>query len=75
MRLKLGDGFNLLGKNEDAARIYLEVLDSVPDSTLLREDIHSKLADLYLRSEKPKLAAEQLEAVVRENPTDSTSLL
>lgn len=73
LRLKLADGFNLLGKDDEAARIYLAVLDSVPDWPLLREDIRSKLADLYLRSEKPKLAAEQLEAVVRENPTDARS--
>lgn len=71
LRLKLGDGLDQLGKYEDAARIYREVLDSDPDSPLLREDIRSKLADLYLRSGKSKLAAEQLEAVVRENPTDS----
>jgi tetratricopeptide (TPR) repeat protein len=36
----------------------------------MREQIHAKLADLYLRGKDPKLAAEQLEAIVQASPTN-----
>ena len=70
VRLKLADGFNLLGKDDQAARIYLDLLKQLPDMPFLRESIRGKLADIYLRGHDPKLAVEQLEAVVRDNPTD-----
>jgi tetratricopeptide (TPR) repeat protein len=70
LRLKLADGFNLLGKDGQAAQIYMDLVDRLPDQPLWRENIRSKLADIYLRGHEPKRAAEQLEAVLRDNPTD-----
>ncbi len=73
LRLKLADGFNLLGKDDEAARIYMDLLNHPPIDALARESIRAKLADIYLRGHDQKRAAEQLEAVLRDNPTDVQS--
>jgi tetratricopeptide (TPR) repeat protein len=70
LRLKLADGFSSLGESEKAAQLYLEALKKLPDVPLLRRGIHAKLADIYRRSSDPKRAKAQLEAVVRDDPTN-----
>jgi tetratricopeptide (TPR) repeat protein len=73
LRLKLADGFNLLGQDEKAAQIYVELLNHLSDAPFWHENIRAKLADIYLRGPDRKLAVDQLRAVLRDNPTDSQS--
>jgi len=68
--LKLADGFNLFGDSERAAELYLDVLKSAADEPLLQRTVRLKLADIYLRTNNRKRAIEQLEAIVREDPTN-----
>jgi tetratricopeptide (TPR) repeat protein len=70
MRLKLADGFAALGDSQKASQVYLELLKKFPDVPLLRERVHAKLADIYLRGSEHQRAKEQLEAVIRDDPTN-----
>jgi tetratricopeptide (TPR) repeat protein len=70
LRLKLADTYNLLGEPDKAARVYLELLKKLPDFPGLRESIHAKLAEIYLRGSDPQKAFEQLEALIRNDPTN-----
>jgi len=71
LQLRLADGFNLLGRTADAARIYEEVLKTLPTTAPQYSAVRAKLADIYLRNHDAKHATEQLQAIARENPTDS----
>ena len=71
LQLRLADGFNLLGKTDEAARIYEEIVKQLPDTAPQYVNIHAKLADIYLQNHDSKRATEQLEAIVRDNPTDA----
>jgi tetratricopeptide (TPR) repeat protein len=70
LRLKLADGFNLLGDSAKAAQFYLEVLKHPPDLPLIEERIHANLTTLYLRGSDHKRAIEQLQAILRDDPTN-----
>ena len=70
LRLKLAEAYNSLGNTEKAASLYLELLKKLPDLPMLRERIHAKLAGIYLRTSDHKKAVEQLEAIVRDDPTN-----
>jgi tetratricopeptide (TPR) repeat protein len=70
LRLKLAEAYNSLGNTDKAATLYLELLKKLPDLPMLRERIHAKLAGIYLRTSDHKRAVEQLEAIVREDPTN-----
>lgn len=70
LRLKLADGFNLLGDTTRATQIYLDLLKGLPDTSPIREHIHAKLADIYLRGKDRKRALEQLDAIVKADPTN-----
>ncbi len=70
LRLKLADGFNLLGNSERAAELYLELLKKLPDIPLVRERVHGKLAEIYLRKSDRKGAVEQLQAILKEDPSN-----
>jgi tetratricopeptide (TPR) repeat protein len=69
-RLKLADGFNLLGEQDKAAQFYLEVLKQPPDLPLVEERIRANLTAIYLRSSDHKRATEQLQAILRDDPTN-----
>jgi tetratricopeptide (TPR) repeat protein len=69
-RVRLADGFQVLGQSEKAAQLYLELLKKLPDVPLVRERVHAKLADIYLQSKDPKRAIDQIEAVLRDDPTN-----
>jgi tetratricopeptide (TPR) repeat protein len=69
-RLRLADGFNMLGEPEKAAHYYLEVLKDPPDLPLIEERVRANLSDIYLRSSDPQRAAEQLQAILRNEPTN-----
>jgi tetratricopeptide (TPR) repeat protein len=71
LRLRLADGFNLLGKDDQAAKIYLNLLERLADNLFARDNVRAKLADIYLRDQDHKRAIEQLEAIIRDNPTDA----
>ena len=69
-RLKLADGFNLLGEPDKAAQLYLEVLKQPPDLPQVEERVHANLTAIYLRSSDHKRATEQLQAILRDDPTN-----
>jgi tetratricopeptide (TPR) repeat protein len=70
INLRLADTFNTLGETTKAARLYLDILKQLPDLPLLRDRIHAKLAEIYLRGKDSKLAGEQLEAIIHDDPTN-----
>ncbi len=70
LKLKLADGFSEFGASDKAAQIYLELLKTLPDLPLIRERVHARLAEIYLRGSDHKKAVEQLEEVVRDDPTN-----
>lgn len=67
-RLQLAEGFNTLGDYNKAAQLYLDLLKSLPDLPLIRERVHAKLTDIYLKNEDRKHAVEELQAIVRDDP-------
>jgi tetratricopeptide (TPR) repeat protein len=69
-RLRLADGFNVLGEPERAANFYLEVLKEPPDLPLIEERVRANLTNIYLRSSDHKRAVGQLEAILRDDPTN-----
>ncbi|HZR15870.1 MAG TPA: tetratricopeptide repeat protein [Verrucomicrobiae bacterium] len=71
LRLKLAEAYNSAGNSEKAAQLYLELLKKLPDLPMLHERIHAKLAGIYLRTSDHKKALEQLEAIVRDDPTNA----
>jgi tetratricopeptide (TPR) repeat protein len=70
MLLKLADGFNLLGESAKAAQLYLKVLKDPPDLPLVQERVRANLAEIYLRSSDHQRAAEQLRAILGEDPSN-----
>lgn len=68
--LKLADGFNLLGDSTRAAELYLELLKTLPDIPQVRERVHAKLAEIYIRNSDRKGATEQLLAILKEDSTN-----
>ena len=69
-RLRLADGFSAFGETGRAAQIYLELLKAIPDLPQFRERIHAKLATIYLRGSDTSHATEQLQAILKDDPTN-----
>lgn len=67
-RVRLADGFNVLGQSEKAEALYQSLLAEFPDAPLLQENIRAKLTDIYLRGKDRKKAIEQLEVIVTGDP-------
>jgi len=63
---KLADSYRLMGEFTKAEGYYLELLKRFPTLPGLRD----KLADIYLRTDRKDKAAEQLEALSRDNPSN-----
>ena len=59
-----------LGESARAARLYLELLKRLPEAGAVRERVRANLTDIYLRGSDQKLAVEQLEAMIRDDPTN-----
>jgi tetratricopeptide (TPR) repeat protein len=70
LRLKLADGFNLLGESAKAAQLYLEVLKQPPDVPMVEDRVRAILTNIYLRASDRKRATEQLQAILRGDPTN-----
>ena len=69
-RLRLAEGLNAFGDVDKAAQIYLDLLKALPDLPVIRERVHARLAGIFLRESDRKRAVEQLEALVRDDPTN-----
>ena len=63
---KLGQGFDVLGQPEKAALFYVKLLEKYPNLPELRE----RLVRIYLGKSDHAKATEQLEALLRRNPTN-----
>ncbi len=70
VRLRLAETYNLLGGGPKAAEIYLELLKRLPDVPAVREQLHAKLAEIYLRGSDSTNAIEHIQALVHEDPTN-----
>ena len=71
LQLRLAEGLERLGKTDDAARIYEVATKQLPDNSPQYDAVHEELANIYLQNHDTKHAAEQLEIVARDNPTDA----
>jgi tetratricopeptide (TPR) repeat protein len=71
VRLQLADSLNLLGASNQAADLYLDLLRTLPDIPQVREQLRAKLTDIYIRAEDRQKAIEQLEAMVKDEPTNA----
>jgi len=67
-RVRLADGFNLLGEADKAAKLYQTLLTDFPQAPMLQENLRSKLTDIYLRGKDRKRAIEQLEVIAKADP-------
>ena len=67
-RVRLADGFNVLGQPEKAAKLYQELLTDFPQAPMLQENLRAKLTDIYLRGKDRKRAVEQLEVIAQSDP-------
>jgi tetratricopeptide (TPR) repeat protein len=63
---RLAQGFMFLGDTKRAAEVYQKMMAGNPDLIGIRE----ALAELYLRDNDPKRAAEQLKEIIRDTPTN-----
>lgn len=73
LRLRIADGFSTHGDSAQAAKLYLNLLKQLPDVPPIRERLHAKLATIYLRDSDRTNALEQLQAIIRDNPTNPTA--
>lgn len=69
-QVSLAEQFYRLGDSTNAAKVYLELLKNVPDVPGIVERIHARLSEIYLRAEDHQRAAEQLQALVEQDPTN-----
>ena len=63
---RLAQGLIFVGDTKGAAEVYAKMLRVDPDLIGVRE----ALAELYLRDNDPKRAAEQLKEIIRDTPTN-----
>ncbi len=69
-RLRLADGLNAQGDSARAAELYLELIHELPDVPLVRERVHARLAEIYLKSSDHQAAGRQLRALLKDNPVN-----
>ena len=69
-QLQLAESFDALGDYSRAADLYLELLKRLPNVPLVRDHVRAKLTEIYLRGEDHKRAVEQLQGIVRDDPTN-----
>ncbi|EEF61281.1 tetratricopeptide repeat protein [Pedosphaera parvula] len=71
LRIKLADGFNVLGDRTNALHFYQELLNQVSSRPAVQDDIRAKMADIYLKNKEPQKASEQLKEIVKDDPANS----
>ena len=71
LRLKLADDYNLVGDATRSAEIYRDLLKTAPELPVVRDRVRARLADIYLRGSDHKAAAEQLENILADDPTNA----
>ena len=71
MSLKLAEDYGIAGDSERAAQIYRELLKKMPEMPGLRDRVRARLADIYLRNSEHKLAGEELERIIADDPTNA----
>ncbi len=71
VRLQLADAFYKIGKPERAAPHYLAIVDRLSELPQARELVRDRLVRIYLREGDRRRAAEQLQAIVREDPSNA----
>jgi tetratricopeptide (TPR) repeat protein len=70
LKLRLADGFQLLGDSDSAARLYQQVLKQLPDAPGIMDRVRARLAEIYLQSNDRDKAAEQLRSIIKDDPTN-----
>ena len=78
LRQRMAEGYALAGQTAKGAEIYLSLLAEFKDQPAIRDLLRGKLTDVYLRSGTPqdkKLAAEMLEMLKRDHPTNPQAYL
>jgi tetratricopeptide (TPR) repeat protein len=70
LRLRLADGLFQLGESQTASQIYLPLLEQMADMPLIRDNVRSRLVEIFLRADDRVRAREQLEALSREDPSN-----
>jgi tetratricopeptide (TPR) repeat protein len=73
LQLKIGDGFNLLGDRNSAAKMYLAVLDQASPTSPLQEILRSKLVDIFIRNGDHQRATVQINELLKNNPTNAAA--
>jgi tetratricopeptide (TPR) repeat protein len=70
LKLQLADGMAGLGRNDQAAELYQQVIETMPEVPGLREAVRAKLTEAYLRGKDPARARAQLEQFLEDDPTN-----
>ena len=70
-RLRLADDYNLLGDTTNAAKIYLELVDTFNEAPAVRAGIHDKLSRIFIAQKNYDKATEQLQAIVQDDPANA----
>lgn len=68
LRLILAEQLARSGQSDQAAQIYTQILKNPPPIPGIKERVHAKLSEIYLRSENLDKAMEQLQALLKEDP-------
>lgn len=69
-RLKLADGYALAGDTSHAVDILLDVLEKNSDDLRIRDLVRQKLLAIYISNQDADGALKQLEAMVKDHPTN-----
>ena len=66
--IKLADTYDLLGRTTNAIHIYQDLLAKYGNLPAVRDDLHAKLAVIYLRDGDAAKASDELRFVAADNP-------
>jgi tetratricopeptide (TPR) repeat protein len=64
--IRLAELWSFAGEYKRAAELYVKLLERFPNQAILR----NRIVELYLRANDPKAAQTQLDALVRDEPTN-----
>jgi tetratricopeptide (TPR) repeat protein len=70
MKVRVADDYAGIGEAARATAIYLELSRRADNTPELNEELHQKLAESYMRSNDQRGAEEQLEAILKKDPTN-----